>query len=228
MTKKLEQLRKEKWFLQEEVARFLWITRQTYAKLEKWEKDISLWQAVKLADFFNTTVENILWTKEDVSSKLTEKDKLEKYKELILFFLQKASDDLALPKTKLAKLCYLADFAWFYEHLEPMIGLEYRKNHYWPVPDTFFKVLNDMQEEWMIELEEKGDTKLIKSTWKINSKNFSHEELELIEKIAKKWKSYNTKEIVDFTHNQYPYKIMSDQEIIPYSLITQEDPENVY
>jgi len=228
MIMKLEKLRKEKWILQEEVAKFLWITRQTYSKIEKWEKDISLWQAVKLADFFSTTVEDILWTKEDVKWKLTEKDKLEKYKELILLFLQKTSDDLALPKTKLAKLCYLADFAWFYNHLEPMIGLEYRKNHYWPVPDTFFKVLYDMQEDEMIELEEKWDAKLIKSTWKINAKNFSQEELELIEKIAQKWKNYNTKEIVDFTHNQYPYKIVNDQDIIPYSLITQEEWENVY
>jgi len=228
MVTKLEKIRKKKEITQQEIADFLWMTRQTYAKLEKWEKDISLGQAVKLADFFDTTVEDILWTKQDINAKLNEKDKLEKYKELILLFLQKTSSDLALPKTKLAKLCYLADFAWFYEHLEPMIGLEYRKNHYWPVPDTFFKVLYDMQEDWMIELEEKWDTKLIKSTWKINVKNFSQEELELIDKIAKKWKKYNTKEIVDFTHNQYPYKIVSDQDIIPYSLITQEDPENVY
>ena len=228
MTTRLEQLRKQRNVSQEEVAKFLGITRQTYAKIEKWEKDLTLWQAVKLADFFDVTVEDILNIKEDVNMILSEKDKLEKYKELILLFLQKASDDLALPKTKLAKLCYLADFAWFYEHLQPMIWLKYRKNHYWPVPDTFFKVLNDMMEEGSIELEEKGDTKLIRSTWKIIPKYFSKEELQLIDKIAKKWKDFNTKEIVDFTHNQLPYKLVPEGEFIPYSLITQEDPDNVW
>ena len=54
------------------------------------------------------------------------------------------------------------------------------------------------------------------------------EEQKLIEKISAKWKSKNTKEIVAFTHNQLPYAICLENEIIPYELITQEDPEDVY
>jgi hypothetical protein len=56
----------------------------------------------------------------------------------------------------------------------------------------------------------------------------SKEENGLIGEIAKKWKNKKTSEIVDFTHNQLPYKICSPDEIIPYALITQEDPEHVY
>ncbi len=36
------------------------------------------------------------------------------------------------------------------------------------------------------------------------------------------------KKIVDFTHNQLPWSVTDDKEIIPYVLITQEDPQNVY
>jgi len=32
-----------------------------------------------------------------------------------------------IPKTKLAKLLYLADFSWFYKNLESMSGMSYRK-----------------------------------------------------------------------------------------------------
>ena len=53
-------------------------------------------------------------------------------------------------------------------------------------------------------------------------------EVELITKIAKKWEDKKTREIVNFTHNQLPYKVCSPDEIIPYELIIQEDPEYVY
>ena len=56
----------------------------------------------------------------------------------------------------------------------------------------------------------------------------SKAELVLIQNIAKKWKDKKTNEIVNFTHNQLPYLISRDNEIIPYELITQEDPQYVY
>ncbi len=53
-------------------------------------------------------------------------------------------------------------------------------------------------------------------------------EIAFIEKVADKWKGKRTGEIVDFTHKQLPYKLCADDEIIPYELITQEDPDHVY
>ena len=46
--------------------------------------------------------------------------------------------------------------------------------------------------------------------------------------IAKKWKDKKTKDIVNFTHNQLPYSICREDELIPYELITQEDPGKVF
>ena len=50
----------------------------------------------------------------------------------------------------------------------------------------------------------------------------------MIKKIAANWKDRNTKEIVDFTHSQIPYIFVDKGEIIPYELITQEDPKHIY
>ena len=52
--------------------------------------------------------------------------------------------------------------------------------------------------------------------------------MKMIESIGAKWKDKKTAEIVNFTHNQLPYKICQPDEIIPYELITQEDPSYVY
>ena len=61
-----------------------------------------------------------------------------------------------------------------------------------------------------------------------NINSLSKEQKDLIKNISKKWASKKTQEIVNFTHNQMPYSICRENEIIPYILITQEDPDKVY
>ena len=56
----------------------------------------------------------------------------------------------------------------------------------------------------------------------------SDKELAVIRSIGEAWKDKQTQEIVDFTHEQLPWQICREGEIIPYGLITQEDPEKVY
>ncbi len=63
---------------------------------------------------------------------------------------------------------------------------------------------------------------------KITLSEISKDEEKLIKSISDRWKDKNTKEIVAFTHNQLPYAVCSENEIIPYELITQENPEDVY
>jgi len=56
----------------------------------------------------------------------------------------------------------------------------------------------------------------------------SAKEMGLIKQICTLWKDKRTPEIVNFTHEQKPWKICRDGEYIPYSLIIQEDPDHVY
>jgi uncharacterized phage-associated protein len=152
---------------------------------------------------------------------------------MILSYIRSASSkDGKIPKTKLAKLVYLADFAWFYTHLESMSGMQYRKIKHGPVPDVYFRAIDELFEDGQISITPTEDGAMLISETRNAKKNIltlvSKEEQKLIEKISVKWKSKNTKEIVAFTHNQLPYAICLDNEIIPYELITQEDPEDVY
>jgi hypothetical protein len=136
-----------------------------------------------------------------------------------------------MPKTKLAKLLYLADFAWFYAHLESMSGMQYRRIQFGPVPDLYFRALDELFESDKVDIEKSGDAMLVSvagSTPNTTQDLLSKDEKTLITTIANKWKSKRTQEIVDFTHNQLPYAICKPDEIIPYELITQEDPEYVY
>jgi hypothetical protein len=153
---------------------------------------------------------------------------------MILAYLRNAgSSDGKIPKTKLAKLLYLADFAWFYKHLDSMSGMSYRKIQFGPVPDSYFRAIDELHEEGSIDIDctTKDGAFLISQTRsgdRAELKELNPAEKKLINENSEKWKDKRTQDIVKFTHDQLPFLICDDNEIIPYGLITQEDPDHVY
>ena len=226
MSNSIKELRIERWVSQQELADLLGITRQTYSKLENWKIDPTLWQAVKISEFFGVDVARFLpWDTQTTAPKEID---WEKYKQIIKNFIKYWSNNWRITKTKLAKLCYLLDFAWYYYNLESITWLEYRRIQQWPVPDAYFRTIEELQEEESIMIHQCWQAYLIENIEEPRHDKLSEDEMNLLEKIAEKWKNNDTKEIVDFTHQQLPRMICWDKEIIPYDLITQEESDNVY
>ena len=96
------------------------------------------------------------------------------------------------------------------------------------MPDLYFWAIEELQQEESIAVESKGKANLIENIEQPQDDKLSLDEMNLLQKIAKKWKDKNTQEIIDFTHQQLPRMICGDKEIIPYDLITQEEVDNVY
>ena len=214
-------LRIERGFSQSFVAEKLNLSRPSYASIESGNRGLTLEEAGKLKDLFGISIEE--FTKATLP-------KYEKYKQMILAYLQSPLfTDGKVPKTKLAKLLYLADFAWYYNKLESMSGMQYLRRTYGPVPDQYFRALAELEEEGKITVDYKGDAILIGTGAKHQKLDLiSGDELSLMKKISTKWKDKRTQEIVDFTHEQLPYKLCSPDETIPYELIIQQDPDYVY
>ena len=135
-------------------------------------------------------------------------------------------------KTKLAKLLYFADFGWFYQHLNSMSGMQYRKMQYGPVAQSYFAIIDDMFDKGEIGIEQTADGAMLVSQTRSGAKShislLSEPEKKLIRDIEKKWKNKKTAEVVDFTHKQLPYLFAKDNEIVSYALFTQEDPDDIY
>lgn len=223
----IKSLRTERGISQLTIADKLGISRSSYIAFEQGKRELSLSEANKIADIFGITLG-------EIESGLVAN--YEKYKDMILAYLRTASPaDGKIPKTKLAKLLYLADFTWFYKNLQSMSGMPYRRIQYGPVPDLYFRAIDELEESGKIVINRKtvGDKEMLLIGESEGNKNekiktLSLEENSLIKKISAKWKDKNTNEIVNFTHNQLPFMICDENEIIPYGLITQEDPDYVY
>jgi transcriptional regulator with XRE-family HTH domain len=220
----IKALRVKRGISQSTLADKLGISRPSYIAIEQGKRELTLSEAEKVASIFGVSLKEM---ESGVSSNY------EKYKQMILAYIRNArSEDGRITKTKLAKLVYLADFAWFYKHLESMSGMQYRKIQYGPVPDSYFRAIDELFEAGKIEMTPTADGAMLisqtRSGAKINLSEINKDEEKLIKDISVKWRNKNTKEIVAFTHNQLPYLMADNEEFVSYGLITQENPEDVY
>ena len=221
ITEKVTKLREQSGLTQEEVANKLGISRQRWILVEKGERDLSTQELEVLATLFGI----------DVADFFEEIPNIKKFQQMYFACLKFASNKHGnVPKTKLAKLLYLTDFTNFFEELEPMSGVKYRRLDYGPVADVFFSITDDLLESGKIHIDvlDSGAQMVSSRTKDFDTSELSEAELSKIEKICKLWKDKPTQEIVNFTHEQKPWKMCRNGEYIPYSLIIQEDPNHVY
>jgi len=213
----IETIRNARSLTQEQVADVIGVSRVTYTKVIKGRRDLTTSELEKLAAFFDVPIAELF----------DQPRNNEKFKQMYFYVLRRFGEGIT--KTKLAKLLYLADFGYFYDNLCSMSGVRYVRREYGPVADIFFELTEDLYDKGKINIEPLDYALMIKLTSKEQEDNLlSDEERNLIDKICSYWKDKRTSEIVNFTHEQKPWKMCRDGEYIPYSLIVQEDPDHVY
>ena len=216
----IKAIRMERGFSQSFMAEKLSISRPSYVGIEQGKRELTMGEFEKLSHVLGVSFEEI---------ESGESPNYEKYKQMILAFLRQSGK---IPKTKLAKLLYFADFSWFYYHLKSMSGMQYRKIQYGPVTDAYFRIIDEMSDNGQIQITQTEDGAMLisqtRSGAKVDLSGIDKEEEKLIKNIEHKWKGKKTAEIVDFTHKQFPYLYAQDNEIVSYGLFTQENPDEIY
>ena len=223
----IKYLREERGLSQVEVASATKMSRASYVALEKGTKELSLAEAIALTKLFGITIDELVQTIAP---------NLEKYREMILAFLREAKvSKVTLKKTKLAHLLYLTDFAWYYSNNTSVSTVTYRKIAFGPVADSYFRILEEMEQEGVINIKQiyRDDYHMyeIEETRASTKKaiiELSKKELAHVRKIWQQWEKGSTAEITKFVCEQKPYQQSVVGEIIEYSLIKEEDSYNVY
>ncbi|QQR55076.1 DUF4065 domain-containing protein [Candidatus Peregrinibacteria bacterium] len=226
----ITKLRKSAGLSQEELAQKLGFSRPTLVAIEKGERDVTLNELKQISEIFDIPLEIILDQEMEVTQKIEAQNFSEKtfikFQNLILQCIKYGADtDGKITKTKLAKLVYLCDFANYYKTLKPISGFEYRRFARGPVAIEFFDIIDNDES---LSAEKNGTAVMVSLVEQPDDTVLNKEELELIKAVCKKWKKATTQQIVDFTHKQMPWAMCKDREVIPYQLINNEAPENVY
>jgi len=163
ISQKVKKLRKQKGISQQELAKLLRVSRPTVSQVESGERKISADELVKLAEIFNISVEGLLDFKKEPQVILEESKKrkslkeqirinvpqknLEKFREVLLYILNKIGSKPNIGETVIYKLLYFIDFDFYEKYEEQLIGATYLKNNYGPTPIEFIEIANKMIEK---------------------------------------------------------------------------------
>jgi DNA-binding XRE family transcriptional regulator len=248
----LTQLRERDGYTQEELAKVLNVSRQHIAKVERGKADLKLAQASQCAKLFDISVDNLSTgempaetmlakkTKEDTEEiPETERDptpqlsvdpdRVQKFKEVLLYILEKVGAKPNVGKTVLYKLLYFSDFDFYEKFEEQLIGATYKKIARGPAPVEFAELVSQMKEEGTLQ-EIRGnyyDKEQIKflPLQKPDLRLLKAHEVEMIDDVLKRHSDKSATAISDYSHRDVPWKVHEMGEVIDYESVFYRDAE---
>ena len=243
---RVEYLRKKAGLSQAELSRMIGIQRVTLSKIENNERKLFTDELIKLSQIFNISIDEIVdpeiepevvVVKEikdrepnlpDIRVNVPQKN-IKKFKEVLLYILNKVGSKPNVGETVIYKLLYFIDFNYYEKYEKQLIGATYIKNNYGPTPVEFKKVTDQMIEGGEIE--------------KVESKHFKYPqrkylpikeadlsvlnalELKMIEEVLEKLSDMNANDISDYSHNDVPWISAKKNGKIEYESVFYRTPE---
>ena len=142
----------------------------------------------------------------------------EKLCAMVLFFAHKST---GLLKTKLMKLLNYSDMVFYKENGISISGLKYAHLPYGPVPDNFDIILGKMAADHLAHIEVIYDGAYEKHQvvpeCDVPEGVLSDSEVEMLNRIYEKFKSFGSVEIYDYSHKEKGYNATKTGQIISYA-----------
>jgi len=154
--------------------------------------------------------------------------KLDKFKQVLLYMLERCAGKPNIGETVLYKLLYFVDFNYYETYEEQLTGAKYIKNKYGPTPVEFVKIIDQMKND--------GEIKVIKDKYydypqkryiplaKANLLKLKASEKEIIDKVLIAHSDKSDTEISNYSHEDLPWKATKDKELIDYELVFYRTP----
>ncbi len=241
----LKKLRQEQGISQEFLAKKIGVSRPTYAQIENGSRKMLVEEAQKLAQFFGLSLEDFLLGKRTPKVKVefekqkpqkkqeirisVPQEKVEKFKEVLLYILEKIGARPNIGEAVICKLLYFIDFDFYEKFEEQLIGAKYIKNHFGPTPAIFKKIVEQMEKEKeLVRVNKKYfeyDQKKYLPLRSANLSMFSAREKEHIDQEIERFKDFNATKIRDYSHNDVPWIGTEDGKIIDYEAVFSRTPE---
>ena len=242
--RRIKKLRLKVGMTQQDVAKKLGIGRVTLSQIEHGERKITAVELIKLSKVFDVSTDVLLRISKEPDVRL-EKTKtkaklapqirinvplknLEKFKEVLLYILNKVGSKPNIGETVIYKLLYFIDFDFYEKYEEQLIGATYIKNNYGPTPIEFKKIIAKM-------IKEKDITKVENKYFKYpqvkylplrnpDLRKLKAIETKQIDEVLNRLSNMNASEISEYSHNDVPWLTTEDKGVIEYESVFYRTP----
>ena len=225
---RIKDLREEFEMSQEELASKLGLPRPSVSQIESGHREVNSSELKKLSEIFGFSIDDLVSPSPEKSStsrpagKKASFDK-EKFKQVLLYLLERCGAKPNVGETVLYKLLYFADFNFYELYEEQLTGASYLKNKYGPTPREFEGVVKEMvkaKEIQKITAEYYGNPQ--KKYLPLVSADLSKLDArakEVIDRVIEVLSFMDATTISNYSHDDLPYEVAKDQEIIDYNTV---------
>ncbi|MGB4076184.1 MAG: type II toxin-antitoxin system antitoxin SocA domain-containing protein [Minisyncoccia bacterium] len=236
----LLELRNNQGISQAFVAGKIGVSRASYIEIEKGAKELTLSQAHTIAEIFNITLAELISGKRISGVKVSINDtpekkekqeiridvpqkNLKKFKEVLLYVLEKVGSKSNVGMTVLYKLLYFIDFDYYEKFEEQLVGATYIKNHFGPTPVEFKKIVESM--------ESKGELETVRSKYFLHeqTKYLPHREADIsvlnakeikhIDEVLSRLSDKSATELSEYSHKDVPWITAEDGRPLSYESV---------
>lgn len=238
----IQQQRTKRSMTQEYLASELGMSRPTYLQIERGERELTISEAKKLAALFDMSLESFLAKKEpkrsviiekesvkkseDLQIRVTEKN-LEKFKQVLLYVLNKVGGKPNVGETVLHKLLYYIDFDYYEKFEENLMGATYIKNHHGPTSVELGAIIKEMREQGEIEAVNSRYFKYLQKKYlprkRPNLDILSAREIDHIDGVLARLSDKSAAEIENYSHEDIPWKTARDGKSLSYESVFYRD-----
>jgi len=245
---RITDLRKTKGLSQEELARMVEISRPSLAQIELGNRSLNILELQKLSIVLGFSLDDFMSKDFKVSrviegiAEIKEKESdirisisplnISKFKNVLLYILERCAGKPNVGETVLYKLLYFSDFNYYELYEEHLTGARYRKLPYGPVPQKMDTIINQMIE--------KGQLKRVKTEFhgypqirylpleKANLTELKASEKEIIDRVIEQLSDWSAAAISTYSHKDMPWLASKEGEEIDYELaFYRESPFSV-
>ncbi|HAK61483.1 MAG TPA: XRE family transcriptional regulator [Nitrospiraceae bacterium] len=241
---RIKALREKAGMSQEALARSMKLPRPAISQIESGARKIATDELIKFSQVFHVSVDDLLnpGKEPEVSLQVGKRQKeakpqmrisvpqnnLQKFKEVLLYVLNKVGAKENIGETVIYKLLYFIDFDFYEKYEEQVIGATYIKNTYGPTPVEFVKIVEKMIEDEEIEKIKSEyfnfpQTKYLPRR-KPDLAQLKANEVDVIDDVLNRLSEMNASQISAYSHNDVPWMTTEDGEAIDYESVFYRTP----
>lgn len=240
---RIAEIRKLKGLSQEELAKHIQISRPSLAQIELGNRGLDVLELQKLSHVLEFSMDHFMSNEYSISMKvpLTEEKKskkederisvptlqVSKFKNVLLYILERCAGKPNVGETVLYKLLYFSDFNYYELFEEHLTGAKYRKLPFGPVPQKLDTIINQMIDSGMLQ-RLKTDYHGFNQTRflpleKADLTDLKASEKDVIDRVIEQMSDWSAAAISNYSHKDMPWLASKEGEEINYELVFYRD-----
>lgn len=211
---------------QTEVANELGVSRPTYVQIEDGKRTPTPQQKAILARLLDTSKEEVEKRTQnstpsmEVMVRNIPREHTEKFKQTLLYILNKVGGRSNIGQTTLYKLLYFIDFDYYEKFEEQLIGATYIKNTFGPTPISFAKIIRKMEEAGqLVEVKSKHfgyDQVKYLPAEEADVSSLTGRELKHIDDEIERLAHLSARDLSELSHIDTPWRVAEDKAVLDY------------